>query len=101
MITLPLLLNFEHSKLACDKFGGGKLTELVDPANLSNVNFERIYGENYKVGLRKAIFTFNHLEMFYLNTIEQLFFFVEQLDQLEVCLPYSRLLTGIPILAVF
>ena len=26
---------------------------------------------------------------------------VEQLDQLEVCLPYSRLLTGIPILAVF
>ena len=27
--------------------------------------------------------------------------FVEQLDQLEVCLPYSRLLTGIPILAVF
>ena len=41
------------------------------------------------------------LEMFYLNTIEQLFLFVEQLDQLEVCLPYSRLLTGIPILAVF
>ena len=39
--------------------------------------------------------------MFYLNTIEQLFLFVEKLDQLEVCLPYSRLLTGIPILAVF
>ena len=39
--------------------------------------------------------------MFYLNTIEQLFLFVEQLYQLEVCLPYSRLLTGIPILAVF
>ena len=39
--------------------------------------------------------------MFYLNTIEQLFLFVEQLDQLEVCLPYSILLTGIPILAVF
>ena len=39
--------------------------------------------------------------MFYLNTIEQLFLFVEQLDQLEVCLPYSRLLTAIPILAVF
>ena len=36
-------------------------------------------------------------EMFYLNTIEQLFLFVEQLDQLEVCLPDSRLLTGIPI----
>ena len=39
--------------------------------------------------------------MFYLNTIKQLFLFVEQLDQLEVCLPYSRLLTGMPILAVF
>ena len=39
--------------------------------------------------------------MFYLNTIEQLFLFVDQLDHLQVCLPYSRLLTGIPILAVF
>ena len=29
--------------------------------------------------------------MFYLNTIEQLFLFVEQLDQLEVCLPFSGL----------
>ena len=38
---------------------------------------------------------------FYLNTIKQLFLFVEQLDQLEVCLPYSRILAGIPILAVF
>ena len=36
-----------------------------------------------------------------LNTIEQIFHFIEQLDQLEVCLPYSRLLTGIPILVVF
>ena len=40
-------------------------------------------------------------EMFYLNTIEQLIHFVEQIDQLEVCLPYSRILTGIQILAVF
>ena len=39
--------------------------------------------------------------MFYLNTIEQLFLLVEQLDQLEVCLPYSRLPAGIPILTVF
>ena len=39
--------------------------------------------------------------MFYLNTIEQLFLFVEQLDQLEVCLPFSRLLAGLSILAVF
>ena len=35
------------------------------------------------------------VEVFYLNTIEQLFLFVEQLDQSEVCLPYSRLLSGI------
>ena len=41
------------------------------------------------------------LEMFYLNTIDQLFLFVEQLDQLEVCLPNSRLLAGISTLAVF
>ena len=41
--------------------------------------------------------TGNGVEMFYLNSIEQLFLFVEQLDQLEVCLPYSRLLAGIPI----
>ena len=39
--------------------------------------------------------------MFYWNTIEQFFLFVEQIGQLEVCLPYRRLLTGIPILAVF
>ena len=38
------------------------------------------------------------IEMFYLNTIERLYLFV---DQLEVCLPYIRLLTRIPILAVF
>ena len=41
------------------------------------------------------------VELFYLNTIEQLFLFVEQLDKLEVYLPYSRLLTGITLLAVF
>ena len=41
------------------------------------------------------------LEMFYLNTIDQLFLFVVQLDQLEVFLPYRRLLAGIPTLAVF
>ena len=29
------------------------------------------------------------------------FLFVKQLDHLEVCLPYCRLLTGIAILAVF
>ena len=35
------------------------------------------------------------VEMFYWNTIEQFFLFVEQIGQLEVCLPYRRLLTGI------
>ena len=36
--------------------------------------------------------------MFYLNTIEQLLLFVEQLDQLEVFLPYimQTSKTGIP-----
>ena len=36
-----------------------------------------------------------------MNTIKPLFLFVEQLDQIEVCLPYSRHLAGILILAVF
>ena len=30
------------------------------------------------------------IEMFYLNTIEQLFLFAEQLGQFEVFLPYSH-----------
>ena len=42
-----------------------------------------------------------NVEMSYLNTIVQLFLFVQQLDQLDVCLPYSRLITWIPILVVF
>ena len=37
-----------------------------------------------------------HIEVFYLNTIRQFFQFVEQQDQLEVCLVCSKLLTGIP-----
>jgi len=32
--------------------------------------------------------------MFYLNTNEQLFLFGEQLDQLEVCLPSWKTITG-------
>ena len=50
---------------------------------------------------RKSWVFYINVEMFYLNTIEQVFLSVEQLDQLEVCLPHSRLLTGIAILAVF
>ena len=47
-----------------------------------------------KFGFLSILLKFQ-LEMLYLNAIEQLFLFVEQLDQLEVCLPYStRLLTG-------
>ena len=34
---------------------------------------------------------FFYLEMFYLNTIEQLFLFVEQLDQFKVCQPKNLL----------
>ena len=50
----------------------------------------------------EVFFTVIKSEIFYLNTIEQVFLLVEQLDQLVVCLTYSsRLLTGIPILAVF
>ena len=37
------------------------------------------------------------IEMFYLNIIEKLFLYVEQLDQLGVGLPFIRLLTGVPI----
>ena len=50
----------------------------------------------------KLLSMWDMLEMFYLNIPSicwLLFLFVEQLDQFEVCLPYSRLLTGIPMLA--
>ena len=47
------------------------------------------------------IFGIRKRKNYYLNTIEQLFLLVEQLDQVEVCLPYSRLLAGIPLMAVF
>ena len=42
----------------------------------------------------------SYIEMFYLNTIEKLFIIVEQLNQLEVCQTYHRLLNGILIRAV-
>ena len=64
--------------------------------------FQVATGQTYKMEFTQTLINnkvrMNVLEMFYLNTIEQLFLFVEQLDQLEVCLPYGRLLTGIPIL---
>ena len=40
---------------------------------------------------KRQFITILEIEMFYLNSIEQLFLSVEQLDQLEVCVPYSRL----------
>ena len=61
----------------------------------------RTWGKVFFFPRRSSKTILEKLEMFYLNTIEQLFLFVEQLYQLEVCLPYCRLLTGIPILAVF
>ena len=69
----------------------------------STATFSKLVTSNVKIpkNLWKAAYFRLCLEMFYLNTIELLFLFVEQLDQLEVCLPHSRLLTGIPILAVF
>ena len=60
-----------------------------------------LYLGSKEIPKSKIPFSSEQVEMFYLNTIEQLIHFVEQLDQLEVCLPYSRLVTGIPTLAVF
>ena len=77
----------------------GALTFMILAAALVTASFlmspviEDVFGRYY--------YQIYLLEMFYLNSIEQLFLFVEQLDQLEVCLPYSRLLTGIPILGLF
>ena len=68
---------------------------------LINFNWGSFTGPSMGFAKIKINVPILNVEMFYLNTIEQLFLFVEQLDQLEVCLPYSRLLTGIPILAVF
>ena len=54
--------------------------------------------ENYDVRIYKASILSSSISRdVFLNTIEQLL----QLDQLKVCIPYSRLLAGIPILAVF
>ena len=47
---------------------------------MGNSNF------NNKNKFRKQNKRINHIEMFYLNTIVPLFLFVEQLDQLDVCL---------------
>ena len=63
-------------------------------------NIMRIYLHRFFV-IEMLTENWKQVELFYLNTIEQLFLFVEQLDQLEVYLPYSRLLTGITLLAVF
>ena len=74
--------------------------ELIKPEGAYRVSEKRSIFEN-------ASFIINGhvsgllVEMFYLNTFGQLFLLVEQLDQLEVSLPYSTLLTGIPILVVF
>ena len=70
----------------------------------SDINFLTYYWSIPTDSLLKVNLRVNaaqDVEMFCLNTIEQLFLFAEQLDQLEVCLAYSRLLAGIPILAVF
>ena len=91
----------------CEYKANSLLLEIDDDlfdANLSQIGMnhwklstDSIVPIEWRVYMRNS----KQLEMFYLNTIEQLFLFVEQLDQLEVCLPYSRLLTGIQILLVF
>ena len=81
-INVIVKLYLTHA-LVCFKFFWGILNNIVKNTIQTTLDIEKI------------------LEVFYLNTIEQLFLFVEKLDQLEVCLPYIRLLTGIPILAVF
>ena len=68
---------------------------------LDNLFYGQFRGKQYPNTKYQHLEIAISIEMFYLNTIEQLFLFVEQLDQLEVCLPYSRLLTGIQMLAVF
>ena len=68
---------------------------------LDNLFYGQFRGKQYPNTKYQHLEIAISIDMFYLNTIEQLFLFVEQLDQLEVCLPYSRLLTGIPILGVF
>ena len=50
---------------------------------LSDIGFSHLYQTREEKGEFK-----DHIEMFYLNTIEQLFLLVE-LDQLEVCLLLS------------
>ena len=68
---------------------------------LDNLFYGQFRGKQYPNTKYQHLEIAISIEMFYLNTIEQLFLFVEQLFQLEVCLPYSRLLAGILILAVF
>ena len=55
----------------------------------------------WKYAAQKVDTIIFNLDVFYFNTIEQLFQFVEEKDQLVVCQPCSRLLTGIPILVEF
>ena len=74
-----------------------KIHDIENPVGNQKSELQQILFEDFVGGLCKE----SIIEMFYLNSIEQLFLFVEQLDQLEVCLVCSRLLTGIPILAAF
>ena len=47
----------------------------------------------FKIFDKSFIFQIVIVEVFYLNSIKQFLHFVEQFDQLEVYLPFSRLLT--------
>ena len=70
-INVIVKLYLTHA-LVCFKFFLGILNNIVKNTIQTTLDIEKI------------------LEVFYLNTIEQLFLFVEKLDQLEVCLPHGR-----------
>ena len=76
--------------------------------NLNNTWKKYKWRRHFKAAVQKCTLLHNlnvkiadEVEVFYLNSIELLFHFVELYDQLEVCLPCSRLSTRIPMLAVF
>ena len=55
---------------------------------LDNLFYGQFRGKQYPNTKYQHLEIAISIDMFYLNTIEQLFLFVEQLDQLEVCLSF-------------
>ena len=101
MFSCSCLMSGDHSKQKYLSFTILKPIFQTPTPSLLDVNDDRTNYFSVINNIRSAMKINNQLEMSYLNTIEQQFLSVEQLDLLEVCLPYSRLLAGILILAVF